>query len=441
MSSQFPFGIINRPAGIPFAARLFALALIATLVGLTAWHFQFQAQAQAQESLTITGRVINGTEGASPPADVPVLLLVSGADTNLIATDQTSTRADGSFEFQQVPAIADGSYAFSVDYAEVFYGASLSLDDLAVEVELAVYETTQDATIIKVTNHVMVIGEIDEKNKFIAAIEFVRLANASDRTLLPNLNQPVNNVGQISFLRFALPPLAEELDVGSDMPGGDIISIGSGFALTSPVVPGNHFVDFSFRFPYQGEDVSYRQSLPQGADVYRVMVPVRFSTVGVDTLQPVSAVEQAGDSYNAWEGRDFEPGGGFSLSLTGLPQPSLGARLEKSIVSGTFWKVAIPIAMGAVLAFLLVLGTLRPRFRANLHFGTFPGNNQGPVDREAAIRDIANLDERFHHGEVAETDYQAERESLVGRALGGALVSEVADEQAGQLGKEESTDD
>ena len=188
MSSQFPFGIINRPAGIPFAARLFALALIATLVGLTAWHLQFQAQAQAQESLTITGRVINGTEGASPPADVPVLLLVSGADTNLIATDQTSTRADGSFEFQQVPAIADGSYAFSVDYAEVFYGASLSLDDLAVEVELAVYETTQDATIIKVTNHVMVIGEIDEKNKFIAAIEFVRLTNASDRTLLPNLN-------------------------------------------------------------------------------------------------------------------------------------------------------------------------------------------------------------------------------------------------------------
>ena len=280
---------------------------------------------------------------------------------------------------------------------------------------MTVYEPTQDVTVVRVTNQVMVIGDIDEKNKTISAIEFVRLTNTSDRTLLPDLN----NMGQLSFLRFALPPLAEDLDVGSDMPGGDIICIGTGFALTSPVLPGEHFVDFSFRFPYQGEEISYRQSLPQGADVYRVMVPLRLSTIGVSPLQPVTSVEQEGTSYRAWEGYDYKPGQGLSLRITGLPQPSLGARLEKSITDGTFWKIAIPIAMGAVLAFLLLLGTLKPRLRVDNALGFTSGDpDRAPADREATIREIATLDERFQLGDVAEADYQAQRETLVYRALG-----------------------
>lgn len=438
MSSLYPSGINMTPWAKTFAARLFAIALLITLLTSVALRPQVQAQAQAQAALTITGKVINGTEGASPPAGVQVLLLVSGADSSLIATDQTSTSEDGRFQFQQVPAVGDGSYAFSVDYAQVFYGASLTLDDLSTAVEVTVYETTQDASVVRVTNQVLVIGDIDEKNKTIAAIEFVRLSNNSDRTLLPDLNQPVNDVGQISFLRFALPPLAEELDVVSDMPGGDIISIGSGFAFTSPVMPGNHFVDYSFRFPYQGDEISYRQSLPQGANVYRVMVPVRLATVGIDNLQPVTSVEQEGKTYRAWEGYDYEPGQGLSLRLTGLPQPSLGARLEKSISNGTFWKIAIPSAMGAVLAFLLILGTLRPHFRAEIPLGsTSDAGDTVPIDRETTIREIAYLDERFQQGDVAEADYQAERKSLVDRALG----HEQSNGQASQPSEENSTDE
>lgn len=406
MSFLRPFGIKKNPL-----ALLIALALLTTIFNLAARH----PQAQAQETFTITGRVINGTEGASAPQGIPVLLLVTGSDSRLIATGQTSTSSDGRFEFQQVAMAEDGVYAFSVDYAQVFYGATLSLSELFDDVELTVYETTQDASVVRVTNQVMVIGDIDEKNRTISAIEFVRLSNVGDRTLLPDLNSQ----GQLSFLRFALPPLADELDVGSDLPGGDIVSIGTGFALTSPVLPGNHFVDFSFRFPYQGEDFSYRQSLPQGADVYRVMVPQRLSTVGVGALQPVSSVNQQGATYRAWEGYDYEPGQGLSVRLTGLPQPSLGARLEKSITGGDLWKVAIPSALGAALAVLLLLGALRPRWKAETSQGPAIGSTgSAPADREAAVREIAALDQRFQQGDMVEEDYTAEREALVDRALG-----------------------
>ncbi len=415
MSSLSPSGIKNIHLALCIAIA--AVALLTTLLALGGGI----PQAQTQETLTITGRVINGTEGATPPEGVAVLLLVSGADSGLIATDQNPTTPDGHFEFQDVPAIGDASYAFSVEYAQVFYGASLSLDDLSGEIQLTVYETTEDASVVRVTNQVMVIADIDEKNQTISAIEFVRLSNSSDRTLLPDLN----NMGQLSFLRFALPPLAQELDVGSDMPGGDIIPIGTGFALTSPVVPGDHFVDFSFSFPYEGDELSYRQSLPQGADVYRLMVPVRLSTVGTDSLQAVDSIEQEGNSYRAWESTDFQPGQGLSLRLTGLPKPSFGARLEKSLSSANFWKVAIPIAMGAVLAFLLLFGTLKPRWQAQTPLATSStGPNQAPVDRESAIQEIAALDERFQEGDLAEDAYLAERETLVARALGHSDPSE-----------------
>lgn len=430
MSSRHSSGISKRLVE-PFKV-IAAIALLTTLIALAGG----QAQAQAQNTFTITGKVINGTAGAAPPEGIPVLLLVTGADTRLLASGQTSTSTGGRFEFKQVLAVGDGDYAFSVDYDQVFYGASFSFGDVSADVELTVYETTQDASVVTVTNQVLVIGDIDEKNRTISAIEFVRLSNTSDRTLLPDLN----NMEQLSFLRFALPPLAENLDVGSDMPGGEVISIGTGFALTSPVVPGDHFVDFSFRFPYQGDEFSYRQSLPQGANVYRVMVPLRLSTVGIDPLQPVTSVEQEGNSYRAWEGYDYGPGQGLSLRLTGLPQPSLGARLENSISSGEFWKVAIPITMGAVLAIFLLLGSLKPRFRAEIPLGPATGaENPTPADqalvvREAAIREIADLDERFQRGDVAEADYLVEREPLVDRALG----QEMAAEQAPQ---EEEDDD
>ncbi len=397
----------------PWSYRLILATVLAGAAALLSWAV-VGGTGRAQEEVSIRGTVVNGTAGASVPADIPVLLLVTGPDNSLMATNQTATAEGGRFQFDQIPKEESGSYAFSVDYAEVFYGASLTLQDLAQEVRITVYETTDDASIVKVINQVLVIAGVDTKNRQISAVEFVRLSNTGDRTLLPNLANPET----LSFLRFALPPLSEELDVGSDLPGGDIVSVGTGFALTSPVVPGDHFVDFSFRFPYQGDRISYRQSLPQGADVYQVMVPLELSEVEVSPLLPVPDVDVQGNSYRAWEGRDFAPGEGVDLQLTNLPQPGLWARLEKSVTDGTFWKIAIPSALGAMLAFLLLFGALRPDRSAASPVNTpADGSSTVPARREALIREIAALDDGYQRGEVDEADYQGQRANLVSRAL------------------------
>ena len=370
---------------------------------------------RAQETITIRGSVVAGTRDAELSSEIPVLLLISNSSGGLVATSQTVTDPGGRFQFDQAPHNVGGTYAFSVDYAGVFYSTSLSIEDLSDNVRLTVYEPTQDASVVKVARQILVIADVDEKNRQVSVLEFVLLTNTSDRTLVPDLDNPE----QLNFLRFALPLQAEELDVRSDLPGGEIISIGTGFALTSAVTPGNHSLEFSFRFPYQGDSVSYRQSLPQGAEVYQVLVPERLSRIAVAPLQNVPTVDIESSLYRTWEGRDFGRGQGIVLELTNLPQPSLGARLEKSITDGTFWKIAIPCAFGAMLATLLLFGTVKSPGRVTEPVTVEPGGvTEDSAKRATLVQQIASLDERFHQGEVEETDYHHQREDLISRILG-----------------------
>ena len=311
----------------------------------------------AQGSLTISGVVVNGTDGGTLPPELLVLMLVTSPDGRLVATSQAISDETGRFQSSELPLVAEGTYAFSVEYAGVLYTSTLSRKALSEDVRLTVYETTQDVSVVRVTRQVMVIAEVIEKDREIAAIEFVHLSNESDRTLLPDLANPA----RMSFLRFSLPPQARELEVQSDLPGREIISVGTGFAVTSPVVPGDHSVEFTYLFPYRDDTVSYRQAFLQGAEVYQVLVPDRLVQVEVAPLDREAPINIQGTVYQAWEGRDFKPGQGIELKLLHLPEPSVLARLEKSITSGAFWQVALPSILGAVLVFLLIFGGLKGR--------------------------------------------------------------------------------
>ena len=370
------------------------------------------APVTAQETVTIRGTVINGTADSKLPPEVSVLLLISEAAGGLLFTGQAFTERDGGFEFEDVPRTDEGIYALSVDYEGVFYDHSLNFQDVLDEVRLTVYETTRDASVVRVTRQVLVIAGVDKKDREISAIEFVQLTNSSDRTLLPDLTRP----GQLSFLRFALPLQADDLNVRSDLPGGDVISIGTGFALTSAVLPGDHALEFSFRFPYAGGSVSYRQSLPQGADVYQVLVPKRLVQVEIRPLRPIPSIGIEGSEFRAWEERALEPGQGMVLELTNLPQPGLGSRLQKSITDGTFWQVAIPGAVAVILALLLLFGAFKGPRQALSQEGTSSDDlDRDLAQREALVREVASLDEDFQQGNVAEPEYHQQREALITR--------------------------
>ena len=398
------------------SSLLMALVLMAALVAISPGRID----AQPAEEFSIDGRVVNGTEGADLPGQLLVLMLVTGADGLLSGTGQAVAGADGRFTLENVKPVDGGNYTLSVDYGGVFYTSALAMDDLPDEVTLTVHEPTQDYRLIGVERQVMVLAAIDSGSRMINAIEFIRVENASDLTLMPDLTLPA----QISFLRFALPPDASEVNVQSSLRGGDVISIGSGFALTAAVPPGNHSVDFSYSFPYEGSDMSYRQSLPQGAGVFQVLVPERFGEISVPGLMPVESIDIQGTRYRAWEGRDIAPGQGLQLELANLPQPGLAARIGKAVAVGTFWQIAIPSALGAALAALLALGLVRRSGHVPAS-ATAPDADVVPTDgldggeRASLVLEIAELDERRRQGGLPEDQYQRRRQDLVARILNG----------------------
>jgi|TARA_B100000809_G_scaffold223195_2_gene232612 hypothetical protein len=369
----------------------------------------------AQETVDVHGQVVNGTEGAELPDDLNVLMLITSGDGMLTGTGQTEPDALGRFVFEDVQVEPGGSYTVSVDHLGIFYGTSFGAEGILDDVLLTVYETTGDASIITVERQVMVIAAVDKGDQLVSAIEFVQIVNPTDRTLVPDL---ATSVDQISFLRFALPPNPAELTVNSDLPPGDIVSIGTGFAFTSPVVPGPHSIDFSYSVPFESESLSYRQSLVQGAGIFQVWVPEVISGVEIRGLDSIDPVNVQGTSYRAYEGRDFPPGQGLQLEITGLPLPGVWTRFTGTVKGGHFWQVAIPSALGATLAAMLLWGMIRG-------YGPTPAvgtaatgpHTLTPAERAAVVRSVAALDQRFQGGDIPEVEYRAQRIELMASVL------------------------
>ena len=185
--------------------------------------------------------------------------------------------------------------------------------------------------------------------------------------------------------------------------------------------PGEHSVDFAYNFPYQGGSLEFRNSLPQGAAIFQILVPERFASLEIGGLTPRPPVGIGDEIYRAWEGRDIAAGAGVQLRFDGLPQPGVLARVGSTLAGGNFWITAIPSAMGAVLLAFLLLGVLRRHRPSTAVAGVtpeFPDGQQDGAQRAELVAALATLDERYQAGGLEEEDYQRRRAALVDRALG-----------------------
>ncbi len=399
----FPGAKAGRAAVVLLVAGMLAVTLSAPMAN----------PVQAQESVTVTGLVVNGTDGAAAPSGLKVSLHSFSAGLQGVETLETPTGPGGEFRFEGVAAAEGSGYALSADYAGKSYSLPVARDDLTQPLTLAVYESTQDVSVIEVESHAMVIAAVNETGRIVEAVEVVGLSNVSDRTLVPDLTNA--GPGQFSFLRFSLPPGATGFDIQSDLLGGEIIPVGTGFAVTAPVAPGSHTVTFSFRFPYEGTGISYRQNLLQGAKIYRVLVPQSLGGVRVPTLPAQPPIEVEGVSYAVWQVSDVPPGQGVTLEFSNLPQPGLAERWMQAVTNTGFWRVAIPAALAAALAAALLYGGLRP---SRVPAG--PGMDAPPdapptgasSQRERLVRQMALLDRDFEDGSLPEEDYRVRRAAL-----------------------------
>ena len=322
--------------------------------------------SQSTGAAPVRGVLVNGTEGGAAPAGATVLLHQFGVDSGSVDTFETATDAAGAFSFDDVPPTPeDGSAALVALYGGTRYSRVLSPAELSAVAEsgqltLTVYESTQDVGVVTTASQSIIITGLDASTRRIATAQIFTLENRSDTTLVPDLSAPPM-IGQFSFLRFSLPAEASGLDVSTELVGGEVIPVGTGFAITAPVQPGQHLVSFTYTAPYEGDTLAWRDNTLQGAESLRLLIPDEFGDIAVGGMTPLEGIMLGEVSYRVWGAQDVAPGAGVNLQLSGLPEPSWVTRLGNPLSEARFWFGALPVLVAVALAGLLGWGVIRRR--------------------------------------------------------------------------------
>ena len=398
---SFPHPALALPLAFP-------LVLCLLLIGII-MHEESVIEAQGPGTISVTGQAVNGTDGGETPASLPITLHAIDQVAGSVATYNATTDAGGGFTFNSVVPLAGGSYALVMDYADMRYSELLETADLADTVQLTVYEITRDISVIRVERQAMIIADIDETDREIRALEVLSINNTSDRTLLPELTN-ITNPADINFLRFSLPLDAADLSVQASLPGGDIVPMGTGFAVTAPVQPGAHEITYAYKFPYEGDSVSFNQRLIQGAEQYQVLAPVALAQIQVSPLEVKPRVDIGGATYVVWEANEIPPRRGVALRISQLPQPSLLAQLGQALTGVGLWLTVIPVLLAIALGALLCWAW----FRGARVVAAGPAvADSEQTRRQSLVQAVALLDARFERGEMAEEEYRPRRADLM----------------------------
>ena len=339
-----------------------AAASVAVL--LAALLLPVQALAQDTGEVEIAGRVEHGADAASfDPAQARVTLNVLEGIT-LVSQDSALPDASGAFVFTAIPA-EGRTYFFSVEYQGANYSAVRSAGELGEPVVVTVFDATNDTSVLTVQSHTVIVTGAVPDDGFVEILERVIVRNDSDLTLTPDLN--AQGPAMLSFLRFALPPGAYNLDVRSNITGGQVLEVDRGFAINSPVPPTApglpHQFEFVYRLDYDGPAIDLSRTMRFGAESVRFVVPVDVATPSSARLSDLGATELNGRLLRLLEGQEIAPAEVLPLAVSGLPGRSA---LDVARESAGEWYVryVAPAAVGLTAAALLLLSLLRRRANA-----------------------------------------------------------------------------
>lgn len=335
------------------AAALLAPLLVALLLTPAA------ALAQSGGAAEIRGVVRHGADSPTfDPAEARVTLNVLDGVT-AVSQQTVLPDATGAFAFPVAPA-EGRTFFLSVEYQGAAYSAVRQSDNIAEPVVVIVFDSTHDTSVLAVQSHTVVVAGALPEEGFIEILERAIIRNDSDRTLAPDPD--AEGPAMLSFLRFALPPDAYNLDVRSNIAGGQVLEVDKGFALTTPVPPTlggePHRFEFVYRLDYDAPSLDLSRTMRFGAESLRFVAPADIGALSAPRLDDLGAADFDGRLLRLLEGQDVAPGEVVQLTVSGLPQPSaLTAAIE---TAGEWWvRYAAPAAVGAAAVVLLLLAFIR----------------------------------------------------------------------------------
>ena len=347
----------------------------------------------AQMFGVVEGHIENGTEGATTPDGLSVVLFVMNPAGEEVFTGLGET-ADGIFRFEDVPIKVNNAYFASVVYNNVTFVATLNLTEDKVpaeptlELPLTVYEVTNDPSVIEID---LLLNQAAVRNtSLLDNLIVVRFYNSSDRVYREA--EPMAD-GRFASVGVRLPEGAVPTDLDPsryvwDQENGRIVD-------TLAIIPDTeHVVYASYTIPMSDRiDFEYRVDYPVTNQPELMLRPGEFS-VNSPQFQSQGVLQFTGGEFEDYLAQPLEPGGTVKFELVRLASQAADAAAPAN---------QSVLGIGLMIASVVLLGGAGGIYLLQ--------RRNGPT-AESLIAQIAELDLQHQDGQMDEEAYQRLRDRL-----------------------------
>lgn len=401
--------------------RLMLIALAAFVAALAVNNPASPTAAQGDQSGVIVGQVTNGTASGPVPADLEVVVHVL---TNRAKTGEQRVRTDGAGRFR-LEGLATGPEMLYFTVTE--YGGVAYYPDRPIlfqtpepqQTQITVYETTPIAEGLSYDRLNMLL--VDVSPTAMSVMEMGSVTNASDRTFAAD----VQATGSARTLRFALPPGATNIAAQAGLPQESLESTADGFATTDAVKPGRREIAFSYDLPYTSASLELARTFALPVGAFTVYVPGEQVQLVGPGLTLNGTADLGGRTFRRYEIQNVTPGNPVRFRLSGLPAPFFGNPRDLGLaVTG-----AAAIALVAFVLFGVRRRQLAARAASSQVAEAAATVETASItaERQALVRTVAELDERFAAGALDEAAYRAQRDEQKARLVALARTPTSAD--------------
>jgi len=364
-------------------------------------------------TITVTGKITNGTPGGTVPSVLPLTLRIidiSSGTARDSGSFQTTASGD-SFTFKDIPRQVGQAYVVTAQYANIEQiGTPLKLTagiGPTLDLPVTLYEVSNAAADVQIPQLEMILD-------FPSASEVI-------------VNQGMNfqNTGKTIFLSDQKAPNGDRLSVQAPLPTGALhvaldsrvqnFGIDSGAApvvqSTAALFPGEtRPVQFSFSLPFDKQlDLSQMMLYP--AQSITIYVPDTSGLIVNDpnyaAAQPITLQDANNQNitYRAYQLAKPPIAAGTPLKFTVTSQAAMinnDAAIRRNAL-------AVVLTLALIL-FTLVIGAV---WRLNRADRAVQPVATDPTD--ALTQQIADLDDRHEAGRIAQAEYEAQRSALKAR--------------------------
>lgn len=356
---------------------------------------------------SVSGEIVNGTEGATAPDAVNVTLYVldqAAQGMSMIDTREAET-ADGTYSFEDVDISPEYTYVTIANYRDRQFLSEPrrgNLDDSAIELPIEVYELTEDQSVMSIERMVIQVTAVDHG---LQVAQVATFKNNSDRVFTSS--QALDEEGtQFGSTVMYMPPGAAVAGFGSTNPERYVVS-DEDFAVidTLPVMPGEeHMMQVVYLLPYDnGAIIEHPVAYDFEGSVRMLLNPPDLD-VESEQLERLGE-QQFGEDVFAEYGTDV------SLTQGDVVRYELSGQATTVTTATTNENTnRLPIIL------FTISGVLAATAGGLFVYGRFTGNKTEDADTDkqidALVNQIADLDRQHDAGQLNHDLWHKQRNEL-----------------------------